>query len=496
MSFIFRIFFFTVFVFLFGCIAKSQIIKDETLKDIDITKKKPQINIDNTFIKITNINITGNKKTKGYIIEREMSFKIGDYLPKDALAKNFKQSKTQVYNTNLFIEVKVDSTILSDSTLQVNVAVKERWYIFPTPQFSLVDRSYKEWINTFNADLNRVVYGIDFTHYNFSGRRDQLSISGITGYARKIAFSYSSPYSNNKLTEGFSISGSYTQNKEIGYNTSDTNSPVVYPKITDTILKIRQKFVRDNYQFDAAYSWRKGFFKRTGVSIGLNYLIVDDSIVNPIYNPQYFNTGKSKQFYTDINFAVVYANTDKNAYPLKGTIYNYGISKRGFGFSGGINATSLSGFFAKYISHKHNFYSSIKSAALLKIPFEQAYINRRAIGFGSLKLRGLELFIVDGVAAFTSNYTFSKKLFAFKIPIPFKIKAVPYIPFTFYAKTFADIGYSYIPKKYDTRLNNRFLYTGGFGLDILSLYDLVFKIEYSFNQLGQKGVFLQGGGGN
>jgi hypothetical protein len=28
------------------------------------------------------------------------------------------------------------------------------------------------------------------------------------------------------------------------------------------------------------------------------------------------------------------------------------------------------------------------------------------------------------------------------------------------------------------------------------LYDLVFKIEYSFNQLGENGVFLQGGGGN
>jgi outer membrane protein assembly factor BamA len=495
MSFIFRIFFFTVFLFSFSCIAKSQIVKDETLKDIDITKKKLPIIIDSSFIKITSINIIGNKRTKSYIIEREMPFKSGDYLPKNALTKNFKQARTQVYNTNLFIEVKVDSSVLSDSSLQVNVAVKERWYIFPTPQFSLVDRSYKEWINTFNADLNRVVYGIDFTHYNFSGRRDQLSITGITGYARNISFSYSSPYSNSKLTEGFSISGSYTQNKEIGYKTSYNNKPLVFNK-GKQLIYTKEGFVRDNYQLDGSYSWRKGFFKRTGFSIGLNYLIVEDSIITSVYNPSYFNTGKASQFYTDINFGVSFANTDKNAYPLKGVIYSYSISKRGLGFSGGINVTSLGGFFAKYISHKHNFYSSIKSAGILKIPFDQAYINSRAIGYGSLRLRGLELYIVDGVAAFTSNYTFSKKLFAFKIPIPFKIKAVPYIPFTFYAKTYADIGYSYIPKKYDTRLNNRFLYTGGFGLDILSLYDLVFKIEYSFNQLGQKGVFLQGGGGN
>jgi outer membrane protein assembly factor BamA len=450
---------------------------------------------DTASIKVSSIKITGNKRTKGYIIEREMQFKVGDYLKKEDMPASFKQAATQVYNTNLFIEVKIDSLVLPDTTLQVNVYVRERWYIFPTPKFSLVDRSYKEWIKTFNADLNRVVYGIDFTHYNFSGRRDQLSITLLSGYARNISFSYSSPYSNSKLTEGYGISASITQNKEIGYRTSYENKPLVYNK-GKALIYTKEGFVRDNYQMDGAYSWRRGYFKRTGISLGLNYLVVNDSITDVRYNPNYFGSNNTKQFYTDINFGVVYANTDKNAYPLNGLIYNYGISKRGLGFSGGINSTTLFGSFAKYIPHKHNFFSSIKSSGILKIPFDQAYINQRAIGFGSLRLRGLELYIVDGVAAFTTNYTLSKKLFSFRIPIPFKIKALPYVPFSFFVKTYADMGYSYIPQQYNTRLNNRFLYTGGIGLDILSLYDLVFKIEYSFNQLGQKGLFLQGGGGN
>jgi outer membrane protein assembly factor BamA len=450
---------------------------------------------DTASIKVSSIQITGNKRTKGYIIEREMQFKVGDYLKKEDLNASFKQAQTQIYNTTLFIDVKIDSLVLPDTTLQVNVYVRERWYIFPTPKFSLVDRNYKEWIQTFNADLNRVVYGIDFTHYNFSGRRDQLSITLLNGYARNISFSYSSPYSNSKLTEGFGISASYTQNREIGFKTSINNKPSVFP-ILDSGETFRPNFVRDNYQMDGSYSWRRGYFKRTGVSLGLNYLVVNDSITDPKYNPNYFGSSNTKQFYTDINFGVGYANTDKNAYPLNGLIYNYGISKRGFGLSGGINSTTLFGSFAKYIPHKHNFFSSIKSSGILKIPFDQAYINQRAIGFGSLRLRGLELYIIDGVAAFTTNYTFSKKLFSFRIPIPFKIKALPYVPFTFFAKTYADMGYSYIPQQYNTRLNNRFLYTGGIGLDILSLYDIVFKIEYSFNQLGQKGLFLQGGGGN
>jgi outer membrane protein assembly factor BamA len=450
--------------------------------------------IESTAIFISAIKILGNKHTKSYIIEREMPFKAGDYLHKDSLQAIFKQARIQIYNTDLFIEVKVDSLVLSDSSLRVNVLVKERWYVFPAPQFALVDRSYKEWVKTFNADLNRVVYGINFTHYNFSGRRDQLSMTLLNGYARNLSFAYSAPYSNSKLTEGFGVAASFTQNKEIGYKTSANNKPLVFTKGKDLIFT-KNGFVRDNYQFDIAYSQRKGFFKKTAASLGFNYLVVNDSITNVKYNPNYFGNNNTKQFYTDIIVAVSYINTDKNAYPLLGLAYNYGISKRGFGFSGGVNNTILFGSFAKFITHPHHFYSKIKSSGILKIPFKQAYINQRAIGFGNLKLRGLELYIIDGVAAATTSYTFSKKLVSFRIPIPFKIKAVPYIPFTFFAKTYIDMGYSYIPQQYNTRLNNKFLYTGGIGLDILSLYDLVFKIEYSFNQLSEKGVFLQGGGG-
>ena len=91
------------------------------------------------------------------------------------------QARNQVYNTNLFTEVKFDSIPQADSSLKINIVVKERWYIFPTPQFQLVDRSFNEWIKTYNADFNRVVYGLKFAHYNFSGRRDQLRIYLLNG---------------------------------------------------------------------------------------------------------------------------------------------------------------------------------------------------------------------------------------------------------------------------------------------------------------------------
>jgi hypothetical protein len=87
------------------------------------------------------------------------------------------------------------------------------------------------------------------------------------------------------------------------------------------------------------------------------------------------------------------------------------------------------------------------------------------------------------------------KPFAFKtsvkIPMPFTSSIIPSLPFSIFAKTYTDIGYCYNKKNYAANLNNRFLYTGGFGIDILTLYDISLKIEYSFNQLGQGSLYFE-----
>jgi hypothetical protein len=256
----------------------------------------------------------------------------------------------------------------------------------------------------------------------------------------------------------------------------------------------RDGFVRNAFSTGLSYSKRKGYFKTSSISLGLSYINIDDSI-SSYYNPKYFNSNKHYQLFTDLTLSVSYLNTDNNNYPLKGRGYGLSLSKRGFGLSGGINSTALSGTVVKYITHPHNWYSSIQVSGVVKVPFKQAYINQRAIGYGNLSLRGLEYYVVDGVAASVAKYTLSKKVASFKIPVPFKIKALPSIPFKIFAKTYADAGYSYLPKDFNTRLNNRLLYTGGFGLDIVTLYDIVFKVEFSFNQLGEKGLFLHGKGG-
>ena len=76
------------------------------------------------------------------------------------------------------------------------------------------------------------------------------------------------------------------------------------------------------------------------------------------------------------------------------------------------------------------------------------------------------------------------------MPFPFFPKILTKIPFTFFAKTYTDFEYVYNKPKFDTYLNNRLLYTGGFGIDLLTLYDINLRFEYSFNQLNKSGLFF------
>jgi hypothetical protein len=97
--------------------------------------------------------------------------------------------------------------------VDIYIEVLERWYIYPTPYLKLTDRNFNDWWTTHNHDLKRTTYGLKYADFNLSGRGDQLNVYLLTGYSRNIAVSYSAPYSNTKLTEGFSIGMSFFQSK-------------------------------------------------------------------------------------------------------------------------------------------------------------------------------------------------------------------------------------------------------------------------------------------
>ncbi|HMJ45816.1 MAG TPA: POTRA domain-containing protein [Ferruginibacter sp.] len=448
--------------------------------------EKNQIIDSNTIIRISSFHVYGNKKTKKYIILREVQLQEGDTMTISRLYKELAQAKQQVYNTTLFSDVEIHPVFIHPDSTDISITVNEKWYLYPTPQFQLIDRNFNEWIKDYNGDLNRVIYGIKFAHYNLSGRGDRLRIYLLNGYTRNFAFIYNAPYSNPALSEGFSVSASFTQNREVIYKTGFDNKLLKYAN---------EGFVRTSFSSAISYIRRIDFFRRQTFGISYTQINVNDSILTPAYNPSYFNSNTSSKGFPEISYSYKYSNTNNVNYPLKGRAFAIGLIKRGTAFTGGINMFVIDADYNRYLPHGSNWYSSFHVITKLKAPFTQPYINQRALGYGEFFLRGLENYVVDGVIALLGKYSLRKKLLSFKIPVPVKNKYISSIPFAFYAKTYADAGYVYNKKEFNSRLNNRFLYTGGFGLDILSLYDINLRLEYSFNQLGEKGLFLHAKGG-
>jgi hypothetical protein len=261
-----------------------------------------------------------------------------------------------------------------------------------------------------------------------------------------------------------------------------------YP--SDSAVKAKADFIYKSWYVTAGYTIRRGFFTKHIFGAAYTYIKIADSVIDKRYNPNYFKDAVTSKGVFDLNYRLQYANVDNGSYPLKGKTAYVSLQKRGLGFTGGINMFMVEASWNRYYDLGKKWYGIAQFTGSIKLPFDQAYINQRGLGYGENYLRGLEYYVIDGVATALVKSTIKKKLIAFDIPFRLFPKVFTKIPISIFAKSYADLGYAYTKKKYDTYLNNRLLYSGGFGIDILTLYDINLKFEYSFNQLGKNGLFL------
>jgi outer membrane protein assembly factor BamA len=358
---------------------------------------------------VRQINIVGSKRTKEFIIRREIQIKPGDSILVTHLNAELQKARQQVYNTNLFNEVTVDIEALPGNEINIEVRLKERWYIFPIPKFQLVDRNINEWLKKYNGDLDRVVYGLKFTHYNLTGRRDLLRFTLLNGFTRNYSFTYTRPLSNKALTNGFSFSAGYVQNREFIYKISADNKPLLFNN---------SKFSRKTTYISAGYNIRKNILGTHSFNITYSHAALTDSITKEPYNPNYFNPGNASKSFIDLSYTYQYINANNAVYPLKGTIASVKMLKRGLGFTGGVNMLFVEGSYNKYWDFTRAWYGSLQFLGKVTLPFKQPYINQRALGYNDINLRGLELYVVDGVA-------YGLITLYHQYPLADKIKAIP-----------------------------------------------------------------------
>ena len=424
--------------------------------------------------------INGNRTTKPYIIERELPFKTGDsvYLPD--LIQAFVEGREHIINTRLFNDVIISLKGFRGFTVDIQIDVKERWYIFPLPYVRPVDRNLTAWAEK-NYSLKRLDFGLKYSHYNFTGRNDNLRIWLITGYSNQVEFAYDQPYADKTLKHGFGLGFFYGAQKEL--NVSTINNQQFFIN-TDTI-PYSGKYLREQLSFSLRYYYRPAIKTRHFVRFSINKLRIDSAVT--VANPDYFNNNKTHIFYPELSYVMNYNNVDYVPYPLQGFLVETNLLRRGINADMNLTQLQVRTNEATPLATKTYFVS--QNLVMIRLPFDQPFYNQQLLGYGDFYMRGLEKYVVDGVAGGIARNSLLRELFNFNIPF-LRGTSHDLIPFRVYAKTYFDFGYVYNKNFPANSLVNRMLYSGGIGIDVVTFYDFVFRFEYSINQLGEKGLFF------
>jgi outer membrane protein assembly factor BamA len=437
-------------------------------------------------VHIADIVIHGNKKTKDNIILRELQFKTGDSIRTADLPNLLKVSEQMIMNTSLFNQttIRTEPAPFDSTRLQVKITVEEAWYLYPVPFFELADRNFNVWWVEQKRSLQRVNFGSDFTHTNFTGNADRFKMGAKYGYTQSYFASYSLPYINRRQTLGLSTEISFARNREVNYAT-DGNKQLFF--------RDDDAFLYSRFRAEVGMKYRPGTYASHHFNLSYRQNRIADSIATYL-NPYFFQAGESLQRYFSFSYQFTFDNRDVRPYPMEGKYISLRLERDGLGFFDDRNALTLFAYFDKYYTLTPRLSMAFKTggkASLVRI--RQPYNDNRAIGFGRNYLHGYDYYVVDGMdmAFVKSNARF--RLFENQIKFGklMPIRQFRAMPMKVFLGFNSDFGYVHEPfDEFSNPLANRLLWGGGLGLDFVFFYDKVLQIEYSVNHLLEKGLFL------
>ncbi|MCD4746124.1 MAG: hypothetical protein K8R58_07480 [Bacteroidales bacterium] len=434
---------------------------------------------------INNIKITGNKLTKDYIIHRELLFKVNDTINRSKLSLLLKNSRDNLINTSLFNFVYIDTSDIAENPdrIDININVIERWYIWPFPIFEIADRNFNSWWKS--KDYSKINYGLFLTIDNFRGRKETLVLYTRFGYDEKYRLSYKNPYINKAKTIGMGFGGGFAQNHEVSYMTVDNE--VKYFKEENSYPK------REIFSY-LEFFLRKNINNTHWIKLNYSGYHFSDSLLD--HNPNYSYGNKNVNQYLSLYYQFKSDYRDYKHYPLTGHYFDVEVNKKGLGIldDGLVNLFFIKSSYRKYFHLNKKFYFASGITGKISAQKKQPYFIQQGLGYGRDFVRSYEYYVIDGV-----NFALLKTNFKYEL-LPTKIIKFKFLPtekfntihFAIYLNLFTDIAYvgdsqSY---KYNNLLSNELLVGYGAGIDLVTYYDIVLRLEYSINKMGEKGLFI------
>lgn len=429
-------------------------------------------------LQIDRIFIVGNKKTKEKIIVRELDFNANQIISTKNLVERIKRNEDNIFNTRLFLTVKISMILIQDNMVDVIIRVAERWYLFPIPVFELADRNFHDWWVNQNHDLKRIELGLKLYQYNVRGMNETLKLTGQVGFTKRFQIAYGFPFIDKKQRIGLNLLFDYLLNKNINYQTVEHKY-----KFLDS-----RNWLREQYIGGLSLTYRKSLYNLH--TIGINYYNsqVNDTIVE--LNPNYFENGSDQQYFR-FYYTYVHDMRDIKAYPLEGSYFIGRIEKLGLGIVDNVNVFGASALYNRFFNLGKHFYFTAGVGGAMYVPESQPYILFNSMGRGQFTLRGYELYVIEGPYFIQNQYTLRKRLFQTEQDLKNILSAKQFSRFhiALYIKSYFDLGYvkGYAGNDLNTDFTNQLIYGGGAGFDLVTFYDIVMRFEYSINKAGESG---------
>ncbi|MFH0866665.1 MAG: hypothetical protein V1904_10740, partial [Bacteroidota bacterium] len=186
---------------------------------------------------------------------------------------------------------------------------------------------------------------------------------------------------------------------------------------------------------------------------------------------------------------------DIKNYPLNGYYFDVELSKSGFGIlkDESVHNDFIHTSSRKFWKLRNRWYYACGVNAKFVAQKEQPYFMLRALGYGNDFVRSYEYYVVDGqtFGLFKSNLKFEL--------LPTKVKTFKFIPakkfnklfYSLYLNAILDAAYVYGSSAGSmSAMSNQLLFGGGFGIDFVTYYDKVLRIEWTVNHMGENEFFM------
>ena len=394
--------------------------------------------------------ISGNEKTKDFVILRELSLRTGVMITSAAI----RYDQQRIYSLGLFNDVRMWVSPTGTRKANVYIKVVERWYILPYPIFGMKEGKW-----------SKAYFGAGLVHTNFRGRNEKLFVNFGLGYDPFGSISYRNPFldeAGTKFIEG-----------RVSYSRVRNRSALVLVHPGDV-------FDEKHLSVAMTFGKRYGNTQTAWISGEFHMVTVDDYIPPPTTS----TTGTDRFPMLTIGYA--YDSRDLFEYTGSGTLFSVSATKYGFPRSE-IDYIRYSLDVRRYLPLGPRFTLAGRGYTNLLAGSRAPSYNRVYLGY-QYHVRGYYAVVAEGENIFGTS---AELRYALIPPFIYKSKLLPsqfgVWKFSVNLALFADLGTVWLRGNPITIANTLRGYGAGihFGLP----YGVLLRTDYAINDL-RKGEFI------